>query len=116
MEENRLFNNWNRALLVSLQLPRRSTSDVQNSLQELSSLAYSLGGDVVGKIIQVSSHIHPANFFGKGKLSEIKSTIQNYRVDAKFQRVKEILILDSFPRNVAGKTLKREMREAYLNS
>ena len=40
----------------------------------------------------------------------------NQRVDAKFQRVKEILILDSFPRNVAGKTLKREMREAYLSS
>ena len=40
----------------------------------------------------------------------------NQRVDAKFQKVKEILILDSFPRNVAGKTLKREMREAYLNS
>lgn len=38
----------------------------------------------------------------------------NQRVDAKYQRVKEILILDSFPRNVAGKTLKREMRDAYL--
>ena len=39
----------------------------------------------------------------------------NQRVHAKFQKVKEILILDSFPRNVAGKTLKREMRETYLN-
>ena len=82
MEENRLFNNWNRALLVSLQLPNRSTSEVQNSLQELSSLAYSLGGEVAGKIIQVSSQIQPANFFGKGKLAEIKSTIQKDAVDA----------------------------------
>ena len=82
MEENRLFNNWNRALLVSLQLPNRSTSEVQKSLQELSSLAYSLGGDVVGKIIQVSSQIHPANFFGKGKLAYIKFTIQKDCVDA----------------------------------
>jgi len=40
----------------------------------------------------------------------------NQKVDAKFQRVKEILILDSFPRNVAGKTLKREMRDVYLKS
>ena len=39
----------------------------------------------------------------------------NQRVHAKFQKVKEIVILDSFPRNVAGKTLKREMRETYLN-
>ena len=82
MEENRLFNNWNRALLVSLRFPNRSTSEVQNSLQELSSLATSLGGDVVGKIIQVSSQIHPANFFSKGKLVDIKSTIQKDCVDA----------------------------------
>ena len=82
MEENRLFNNWNRALLVSLQLPNRSTSEVQNSLQELSSLAYSLGGEVAGKVIQVSPQIQPANFFGKGKLAEIKSTIQIDCVDA----------------------------------
>tara|TARA_B100000945_G_scaffold305728_1_gene292491 strand:+ start:2508 stop:4034 length:1527 start_codon:yes stop_codon:yes gene_type:complete len=40
----------------------------------------------------------------------------NQRVDAKFQKVKDILILSSFPRNVAGKTLKREIREAYLKS
>ena len=82
MEDNRLFNNWNRALLVSLQLPNRSTSEVQNSLQELSSLAYSLGGDVAGEIIQVSSQINPANFFGKGKLADIKSTIHKDCVDA----------------------------------
>ena len=37
----------------------------------------------------------------------------NTRVDAKFQRVSDVIIMDSFPRNVAGKTLKREMREHY---
>jgi GTP-binding protein HflX len=82
LEENRLFNNWKRALLVSLQLPHRSNSEVQNSLEELSSLAYSLGGEVSGQIIQVCTQIHPANFFGKGKLAEIKSKIQSENVDA----------------------------------
>tara|TARA_B100000945_G_scaffold305728_1_gene292492 strand:+ start:4215 stop:5522 length:1308 start_codon:yes stop_codon:yes gene_type:complete len=82
LEENRLFDNWNRALLVSLQLPNKSTTEVQNSLQELSSLACSLGGDVAGLVVQVSSHIHPANFFGKGKLTEIKSILQKDNVDA----------------------------------
>ena len=67
LEEKRLFNNWNRALLVSLQLPKKSRSEAQNSLKELSSLAFSLGGDVAEKIIQVSSQIHPANFFWKGE-------------------------------------------------
>ncbi len=34
----------------------------------------------------------------------------NSRVDAKFQRLAEVRILDSFPRNVAGKILKTELR------
>jgi acyl-CoA synthetase (AMP-forming)/AMP-acid ligase II len=37
----------------------------------------------------------------------------NARVDAKFQRVGDVVFYDEFPRNVAGKTLKREMRDAY---
>ncbi len=37
----------------------------------------------------------------------------NERVAARYQRVREVVILDAFPRNAAGKTLKREMREPY---
>jgi acyl-CoA synthetase (AMP-forming)/AMP-acid ligase II len=37
----------------------------------------------------------------------------NERVGAKFQRVSEVLIMDAFPRNVAGKTLKRELRRPF---
>ena len=37
----------------------------------------------------------------------------NSRVDAKFQRIRDVVIMESFPRNVAGKMLKREMRAAY---
>jgi acyl-CoA synthetase (AMP-forming)/AMP-acid ligase II len=37
----------------------------------------------------------------------------NARVDAKFQRIDDVIFYDEFPRNVAGKTLKREMRDAY---
>lgn len=37
----------------------------------------------------------------------------NERVEAKFQRVASVDIREDFPRNVAGKTLKREMREEY---
>ena len=38
----------------------------------------------------------------------------NARVGAKFQRVGSVTLLESFPRNVAGKTLKREIRKRYL--
>ncbi len=37
----------------------------------------------------------------------------NERVGAKFQRIQGVTFYDEFPRNVAGKTLKREMRDAY---
>jgi len=37
----------------------------------------------------------------------------NKRVDAKFQRLKEVRIMPDFPRNVAGKTLKRELRTMF---
>jgi len=37
----------------------------------------------------------------------------NTNVSAKFQRVQDVIIMEDFPRNVAGKTLKRVMREEY---
>jgi acyl-CoA synthetase (AMP-forming)/AMP-acid ligase II len=37
----------------------------------------------------------------------------NQRVGAKFQRVYDVVIMEEFPRNVAGKTLKRVMRGTY---
>jgi acyl-CoA synthetase (AMP-forming)/AMP-acid ligase II len=37
----------------------------------------------------------------------------NGHVDAKFQRLSDVLILNTLPRNVAGKILKREMRDSY---
>jgi acyl-CoA synthetase (AMP-forming)/AMP-acid ligase II len=37
----------------------------------------------------------------------------NSRVDAKFQRISDVILMESFPRNIAGKTLKRELREQY---
>jgi long-chain acyl-CoA synthetase len=37
----------------------------------------------------------------------------NARVGAKFQRVSKVKILQDFPRNVAGKTLKRDLRKMF---
>jgi acyl-CoA synthetase (AMP-forming)/AMP-acid ligase II len=37
----------------------------------------------------------------------------NENVEAKFQRVREVRVMDDFPRSVAGKTLKREMRDNW---
>jgi long-chain acyl-CoA synthetase len=37
----------------------------------------------------------------------------NQNVEARFQRVREVIRLDQFPRNAAGKTLKREIRDQF---
>lgn len=37
----------------------------------------------------------------------------NERVGARYQRVREVVLKDAFPRNAAGKTLKRELRAPY---
>jgi acyl-CoA synthetase (AMP-forming)/AMP-acid ligase II len=37
----------------------------------------------------------------------------NSRVAARYQRLDRVVIMRDFPRNAAGKTLKREMREPY---
>ncbi len=40
----------------------------------------------------------------------------NSKVDAKFQRIRDVVIMEVFPTNVAGKMLKRTMREQYKES
>ena len=37
----------------------------------------------------------------------------NARVAATYQRVTDVMVLDEFPRNAAGKTLKRELQDQY---
>ena len=39
----------------------------------------------------------------------------NAHVSAKFQRIQKVIIMDEFPRNIAGKTLKRVMRDDFLS-
>jgi acyl-CoA synthetase (AMP-forming)/AMP-acid ligase II len=38
----------------------------------------------------------------------------NERVEARYQKLADVLVLDSFPQNAAGKTLRREIRTTYL--
>jgi acyl-CoA synthetase (AMP-forming)/AMP-acid ligase II len=37
----------------------------------------------------------------------------NERVAARYQRIEGVVVLEDFPRNAAGKTLKRDLRAAY---
>ena len=44
--------------------------------------------------------------------SELKKWI-NEHVEARYQQVGDVVIMDDFPRSTAGKTLKRVMRDEY---
>ncbi|MDI6747939.1 MAG: AMP-binding protein [Rhodocyclaceae bacterium] len=50
---------------------------------------------------------------GAGATAEELRDWINARVAARYQRVKAAIILPEFPRNAAGKTLKRNMRDPY---
>jgi GTP-binding protein HflX len=64
-----------RALLVAVET-QTQTWNVQDSLEELASLAETVDVEVVGSITQKLSHPHPATFVGKGKLEEIKNLLE----------------------------------------
>ncbi|MBF0351583.1 MAG: GTPase HflX [SAR324 cluster bacterium] len=64
------------ALLLSLHLPTQTHEDVTISLDELESLARTMGFNVKGRVTQSRSHIDSATYFGKGKLEEIKLLIE----------------------------------------
>ena len=49
---------------------------------------------------------------GSVAADELKAWI-NARVAAKYQRLDQVVLFDDFPRNAAGKTLKRELREPF---
>jgi acyl-CoA synthetase (AMP-forming)/AMP-acid ligase II len=38
----------------------------------------------------------------------------NHRVEARFQKISAVVIVDQMPRNFAGKTLKNELKENYF--
>ena len=40
----------------------------------------------------------------------------NKRVSARYQKVKDVVVLNTFPLNIAGKTLRRSIKESYIKS
>ncbi len=80
MHETTLFRNSPNVLLLSLHLPEKSRFDIEHSLQELQALSYSLGAVVCDAMVQQRDQPHPAFFFGKGKLSQIKEIIHKHSI------------------------------------
>ncbi len=62
-----------------------------------------------GEVPVAAVVLHPGSAIGEKELVEWT----NRRVGAKFQRIREVMFRDEFPRTIAGKTLKRRMRAEY---
>jgi GTP-binding protein HflX len=62
---------------VGVKLPRIRDFEFEESLAELKLLALSAGTEVSATIIQSRKQIDPAYFIGKGKVSEIKKSLQD---------------------------------------
>lgn len=46
--------------------------------------------------------------------NELKDWI-NRHIDARYQKIHDVIIIPELPRNIAGKILKRELKEQYIN-
>ena len=62
---------------------------------------------------QLFEHLESALKAGAQISAEALRDWANERVAARYQKLREIQIRADFPRSVAGKTLKREMRDAF---
>jgi GTP-binding protein HflX len=70
-----------RVFLVGVELDSRSALGVRESLDELSELAQTAGGEVAGDGIQKMEKLNPATFIGKGKAGEWGNFCQRSDVD-----------------------------------
>jgi len=70
-----------RVFLVALQLKSEKAADTLDSLQELGSLAKTLGFKLAGKKIQARSTPDSKSYLGAGKLQEVKDMVRKKKVD-----------------------------------
>ena len=70
-----------RVFLVALQLKSEKTENTLDSLQELASLATTLGFKMTGKKVQSRSTPDSKSYIGAGKLQEVKDTVRKKKID-----------------------------------
>ncbi len=78
--------------------------------QVLETAVFGVDSDKWGETPVAAIVLHPEATLDA---DELKQWI-NQRVEARFQKVSDVYLVDLMPRNVAGKTLKNELRENYL--
>jgi GTP-binding protein HflX len=70
-----------RVVVVGVQLDQTTDHDTEASLDELSSLVHSAGGEVVGRMMQKRPRPDPATFIGKGKVAAVTEEVRLTKAD-----------------------------------
>ncbi len=70
-----------RVFLIGVELKSRTNSEVQDSLEELSELAQTAGGDVAGTGTQKVDRLNAGTFIGSGKAQEFAKECKQLEVD-----------------------------------
>ncbi len=102
MISNQQVIELGNALLLKVQLPSQTESEALHALEELASLATTVGCQVKDQIIQARPQIHPATFVGKGKLSAIKEVIHHFDIN--------LVIVDGTLTPKQGKNLEDSLK------
>jgi GTP-binding protein HflX len=123
-----------RVVVVGVQLDGGRDGDVEVSLDELSSLVSSAGGEVVGRVVQRRAKPDAATFIGKGKVAEVTEELRSNQADtvvfdeelapAQLRNLEEaisgkvidrtILILDIFAQRATSSEGKKQVELAQL--
>lgn len=70
-----------KILVIAVKMPDDNEHRFNSSLEELTSLSDTAGGDVIEVVTQNRRSIHPAFYIGEGKINEIKQKVDELDID-----------------------------------
>ncbi|MFA9431195.1 GTPase HflX [Egicoccus sp. AB-alg2] len=123
------------AVIVGVQLPGRTSADVDASLDELEALLDTAGAEVVERVVQRLDTPQAATYIGGGKVAELRELVAAHGADAVVfddelspaqqrtleERIKQkvldrtIVILDIFAQHATSREGKAQVELAQLN-
>jgi len=68
-----------KAILIAI-CPQNKEEEVNSAIDELEELAKTAGASTLVKVIQNRDKPHPATYFGKGKVEELKEMVEQYEI------------------------------------
>ena len=102
-----IFRRVERAVIVGVHLPGRTTQEVEASLDELERLLDTAGGQVVDRVIQRRDAPDAATFIGGGKVADLRELVVELGADA--------VVFDDELAPAQQRTLEEGIRQKVLD-